>query len=377
MRLLCLALSALLLSCTPTEEAPTLTYRDSGGFFTKPVVGSDNTIYVGSLSKCFYAFDPDGSVKWRYPAGGEILSNPTMDRSGNLYFGSKNNYVHSVDKDGNLRWRHKVKGAVEAGSALGLSDTVYFATMKGFVYAYTPDGVEKWSLKMPKGSTRVKFTPVVLGSHIIVGSEKGTKKSSGLILIKDNGPTGQVVNTLGQGGAFRIGGVTEGLILYTSEYNEIMAVRTDLSKKVWGFPLKQVHRSHPVLSPDGKTLYQGSREDGHLYALDALTGAKLWATDLTNSLVMTPAVDPIRGTIFIGQAAGGPFFFAINPDGTEKWRHDTSHSLRSTPALSRDLKTVYSGGNVGGFFALDTETGEEKWVTEIGSDKSICKKMKK
>jgi outer membrane protein assembly factor BamB len=371
--LLCMVLVTF--GCTlPKEDVP-LAYRDSGGFFTKPVIGFDDTIYVGSLNKCFYAFSPDGKVKWRYPMGGSSHSDPVADSHGNLYFGSDNNYVHSIDSSGQLRWRHKVKGQVQAGAALGPNETVYFTTMKGFVHAFGRDGHEKWTLEMPKGSKFVKFTPLVMGNHIIVGSEKGTENSLGLVRIVDNGTSGQIVNSIGKGGAYRIGAVTDGLTIYTSEEGSIQAVEPDLSKILWSFPVEQVHRSHPVLSTDKRTVYQGSRDTGFLYALAAATGYKKWHADLERSLVMTPAVDPVTGVIYIGQAAGGPYFFAMNPNGTEKWRSNTGHSLRSTPALSNDRTKVYSGGNVGPFFALDTETGEQVWAVETMADSKLCNKI--
>lgn len=373
-------------------------YRDSGGYFSKPVVTPDGAIQVGALNGCLYTFNPNGVVRWKYPAGGTIHSDPVRAADGSLFFGSKNKYVHALNADGTLRWRCQVDGPVEAGATLGPDGTVYFATMKGSVFAFDQkDALGKpyntfgkkncddapllWHLKLPKGSQKVKFTPIVVEhdgtKYIIVGNEKGGKRALGLMRIRDNGTSGELVNSLpeGAGGAFRIGGVVSGPLLYTSAYNEIMAVRADLSEKEWGYPIKQVHRSHPVLSPDKMTVYQGSREAGDFVALNALSGEERWRVNLESGVVMTPAVDPVDGTIYVGQASGGPFFFALNPDGSEKWRSDTDRSLRSTPAISNNRAVVYTGGNVGPFFALDAATGEMLWSQEVTQDKKFCGKM--
>ncbi|NYB27075.1 MAG: Ig-like domain-containing protein [Methanobacteriaceae archaeon] len=60
-----------------------------GGQLTRPVIGSDGTIYVGTISGSVYAFGPDLSIKWIYtPTSTTTFRKPTIGPDGTLYIGS-------------------------------------------------------------------------------------------------------------------------------------------------------------------------------------------------------------------------------------------------------------------------------------------------
>ena len=42
------------------------------GIFSTPVIGGDNTVYVGSADHVFYALRPDGRPLWKFSTGGII-----------------------------------------------------------------------------------------------------------------------------------------------------------------------------------------------------------------------------------------------------------------------------------------------------------------
>ena len=60
-------------------------YQSVGGFklggsiHSSPAIGTDGTIYVGGgydSDGKVYALNPDGSLKWSYQTGGEVISSP-------------------------------------------------------------------------------------------------------------------------------------------------------------------------------------------------------------------------------------------------------------------------------------------------------------
>ncbi|MDQ3024805.1 MAG: PQQ-binding-like beta-propeller repeat protein, partial [bacterium] len=62
----------------------------SGGLAgNSPTVGADGTIYIGGESGYLYAFNPDGTEKWKYDAGvsAKIYSAPAIASDGTIYFG--------------------------------------------------------------------------------------------------------------------------------------------------------------------------------------------------------------------------------------------------------------------------------------------------
>src|SRR5512136_2277470 len=51
------------------DKTPEVSWRFSGeGWIYEPTVGGDGTVYVGCGDDKVYAFNPDGSVKWKADA---------------------------------------------------------------------------------------------------------------------------------------------------------------------------------------------------------------------------------------------------------------------------------------------------------------------
>ena len=64
--------------CTKTSTAVSF----AGGPVTcSPNVGTDGTVFVGTLDNHMYAFRPDGTVKWSRDLGAEIWSHPAIGGS--------------------------------------------------------------------------------------------------------------------------------------------------------------------------------------------------------------------------------------------------------------------------------------------------------
>ncbi len=58
-----------------------------------PAIGGDGTIFFGTADGTFYAVNPDGSLRYKYTAGGRISSSPAIGPDGTVFF---------VADDGNL-----------------------------------------------------------------------------------------------------------------------------------------------------------------------------------------------------------------------------------------------------------------------------------
>ena len=124
----------------------------------------------------------------------------------------------------------------------------------------------------------------------------------------------------------------------------------------------------PVLSPDAGTVYVNTgNKVSNLYAFDVRTGKNKWTFRPTDNGDMQAesksmvAVNPVSGDIYYGTSAGGQFY-AVKPDGTLHWKFSKCGSMNSAPpAVSTDGTVVYIADAKGALYALDAETGTERW----------------
>ena len=108
------------------------------GYPSAPIVDADGTIYM--LYADLFAFNPDGSVRWRVDSLGNnhgiyAAPAPALATGGVLYVPCQS-YVCAVNTaDGSLRWRHALPSEVAAGTMAGqiviLPDSsILFSTLR-------------------------------------------------------------------------------------------------------------------------------------------------------------------------------------------------------------------------------------------------------
>ena len=93
-----------------------------------PALGTDGTIYIGTLDGYLYAIKPNGYLKWRLDAAAEIIATPAVTADGTVLFGTNANYFYAVLSDGTVKWRWRSTQAIRPGPAtVGPDNTIYFA----------------------------------------------------------------------------------------------------------------------------------------------------------------------------------------------------------------------------------------------------------
>ena len=130
--------------------------------------------------------------------------------------------------------------------------------------------------------------------------------------------------------------------------------------------------THPVMSPDGNTIYALTCvQVANLYAFDVITGELKWSYCPANVTAgyNPPSVNPVTGDIYFGVNAAGKNLTAVKPDGTLKWEFGPIvGAMNSTaPAISADGKVVYIVDAKANVFAIDAETGAQKWTNNYGT----------
>ncbi len=119
-------------------------YQTGSGIISSPAIGSDGTIYVGSLDSYLYSLNPEGTLKWRYQTGSGIGSSPAISSNGTIYVGSDDHYLYALNPDGTLKWRYQTGSGIGSSPAISSDGTIYVGSDDHYLYALNPDGTLKW-----------------------------------------------------------------------------------------------------------------------------------------------------------------------------------------------------------------------------------------
>ncbi len=301
-------------------------------------MGSENTLYVGSMGGRVLALDPaNGEEIWPFSieapqAGGfgcspppqvTIYANPAVS-NGIVYvginFGDYAGRLYAIDAaEGYPRWPsphyYETGGPIVGGVAVA-SDTLFVGSSDGKLYA----------IDATTGRAKEGFTPFQAGDKI-----------------------------------WSTPVVEDGSVYYGDLVDKVSDINADTGQKIWEFEADGAIASTPLVH-DG-TIYIGSF-DHRLYAIDAATG------------MPKVGFEPFEaGDWFWAQAlwSGGTVYaasfdhkvYAIDAEnGMLRWEFETGGPIRSSPVLVDDLLIVASTSEdrkVGNIYALNAEGGAPEW----------------
>lgn len=103
--------------------------------------------------------------------------------------------------------------------------------------------------------------------------------------------------------------------------------------------------------------------DFSIYAFNAQTGQKLWASTQTNPLLSAPAA---AGAAIVAVDEKGVLYALRASDGAALWHFEidnTSSVLSNLSSPAADSATVYIGSNDHAVYALDAHSGAVRWKT--------------
>jgi outer membrane protein assembly factor BamB len=106
------------------------------GILSSPAVGSDGTLYVGSLDGLLYAIDPDtGKARWQFEAEGSyLIGSPTVDGVGNIYIGDSDGILYALSPSGNELWRFAAQSNIASAPVIGDDGKIFFTSFDGYLY---------------------------------------------------------------------------------------------------------------------------------------------------------------------------------------------------------------------------------------------------
>jgi outer membrane protein assembly factor BamB len=109
------------------------------GFRTSPVIASDGTVFAVSYPQGFlYAFSPDGSLKWKFQSPNPVLNQelpaPVLGSDGTIYVVGAQRLI-ALSPEGRMLWELPLQGSFGGSPALAPDGTLYIATQEGAIYA--------------------------------------------------------------------------------------------------------------------------------------------------------------------------------------------------------------------------------------------------
>jgi outer membrane protein assembly factor BamB len=334
-----------------------------------PAIGADGTVYIGSGDQHLYAVNANGTLKWAFPASGDLESSPAIAADGTIYFASIDGDLYAVNANGTQKWVLSFGSSgssLESSPTIGPDGTIYLGISgpnTGFLFAVadttcsgSPCGTAKWGFGTAFG--RVASSPAIGADGTIYFGSATDLLSGDLYALNPDGTEKWEFTASGVDSSPAIG--ADGTIYFGDNGGTLYAVTDTIcneilcGKQKWAFGTRDRIISSPAIGADG-TIYFGSANNT-VYALtdggsgivtskwSFIAGPPNSAAEFTSS----PAVSG-DGTVYFGSADNN--LYALNPDGTEKWAFTTGAFVQSSPAIGPD-GTVYIGSADTNLYAI-------------------------
>lgn len=348
---------------------PAWTYKTGDAIWSSPVI-ANNLVYFGSNDGFVYALNAEsGQLVWQYRTKGRVVGQPTVSGS-YLYILSDDGNLYKLErKSGKFVWQFDTGGGSvprdfpslksptydrSTSAATVVGETVYIGSADKRLYAVdTETGKEKWHFET---GGIVRPTPAVADGLVFFGSYDNhvyaVDAKSGELRWKHNTLQAVVSSPL----------VADGVVYIGSRSSDLFAFDALTGKIKWKFFYwsSWVESSARMLD---RVLYVGSSDYQQLFAIDAVSGRKVWNVNIDGSAWSTPAVTD--SLVYIG-AVGTPEylfdhhggFFAVDRlTGKVNWHFPMNmppdkgnYGVASSPAVGQKL--VYFGGLDGVFYAF-------------------------
>jgi len=160
----------------------------------------------------------------------------------------------------------------------------------------------------------------------------------------------------------------DGLVLFGTSAGTLYALDAAVGRVAWQWDTRGAIRAAPVIytpsTPNrapraaGDLVYTGS-EDGHLYALDLLTGRERWHLETGGIIAVAPAI--AEGQVLLG--SGDRRFRAVDArTGAELWSANVGEAIGTPVVLG---PTVFVVADEHLLYALVTASGERRWIARF------------
>ncbi len=375
-----LAVDTTLSASQAATMAPVWQVHTGSSAYTSPAIVHDATlgktvIYVGNQAGTISAYDAaTGDRLWATDLPQAVQSSPAV-ANGVLYVGSSDHYLYAFDaRTGQQICRFNTGGTVSAsplvvdpdgtGLVVYAGDTALSGNDGGHVWAINavdPNGAadcsQKWvfdgfgdpaagSWSPPAFATDANGRPLVIfGSSSPDNAVYAVDARTGGLVWRFQTKEYAVDNDVGDGPTISppgVNGFADGVVYVSGKDRIAYALNLRTGAEIWEFPMRT----------DAPSTHSGGRSTAALvdnrvylgdalgmYALDAVTGAKIWRSQdvgpVTQEILSAPAVAGPAGdrVIFAGDLSGKVLAFSA-ADGSRLWTYQTGALIYGSPAIA-------------------------------------------
>ena len=342
------------------------------GIWTPPVVGMDGTVYAvtgeGPGHSHLHAISPEGEILWQSAPQQSladldslaVFSAPVLDESGDIYIGDGNQFW-AFHPDGKVKWVTELPGlGIQGGFVTGMF-------VDGYVGGVSIDG-KVMLLHRSSGELAMPVLDLP-GADGPLGPPIPDPLWKNLVdpAIRDQvweilrGHRYEITNTPAvHPRTGRIYVIGAGADESEGHFYGIDVV-DDRLKLAFVTKVPAGSGTSPGISPGGERLYAMAK--GHLFAIDAESGEKLWSKDV-NGQDASPSVGP-DDTVYI---LGGQRLVAVQgASGEIKWGRDYNDFVaQQLPELWTRFGLLEQGEPVGFIDSVASVTPDLMWTTVLG-----------
>ena len=322
-----------------------------------PAVGSDGTIYFGSLDKAIYAVNTVGTIKWRYETVGTVDgATPAIGSDGTVYVGSSDGVVYALNgSTGAKKWQMTANSAISSSAAIGRDGTIYVHDDTA-LFALSPDSTIKWTYPLNTSPSGGTYCSPSIGADgtIYIGAIGGQ-----FLALTDSSTSATVKWTFtADGDIYTSPGLgADGTIYFATLKGTVYALHTDGTVKwSWRTADATAITSSPAVGADGTIYFAGY--DHKLHAVNR-QGNEVWNYLLGNEVRSSSPAIAADGTIYIGAYDG--LLYAINPDGTLQRTYPTAQQIRSSPVIANKRLYFGSSDNRLYAYAINQDAAGTSW----------------
>jgi outer membrane protein assembly factor BamB len=315
-------LTALLLATLISADDDVIqwTFQTGKAIYTSPVVHEGN-LYFGGMDSVFYAVSVhDGAEIWRFKTDNPIQSNAAIFEGGILF--ESGNQLYALNFQGNLLWQfplytEPVTNQIDAWDFFHSSPNIvngnaYIGTEQGWIYGVNVQtGAEVFKVQTPNQGT-IRVMPVADENRLYTGDWIG-------ILTCHDLNSGNVL--------WQYDTRTDGTYAWTN------AIQT------------------PLMVQDGRVFFAG--RSGLAYALNSLTGEKLWTYSQAGVWIVGGTVIA-DGLIYYGSSNQSLLYALDIQTGQSSWNLGIDFRMWNAPLVSGDY--LFFGAR--SFYAVNRHTGE-------------------
>jgi len=164
---------------------------------SSPAIGADGTIYFGD-GRSISALNPNGMLKWQvYTDDEPVVSSPAIGADGSVYVGANDGNIYAFNADGSIKWKFNPGGGlfVASSPAIGADGTIYiygpWDSPTGHLYAIgngtptpTPTPTPSGRMKLMPDQIRFPETGIGLRSDsqvLTIKNSSGSQHLAGMV----------------------------------------------------------------------------------------------------------------------------------------------------------------------------------------------------